>query len=74
MGDGHGARETTLQAKATGQSPGGVGRHRFVVLAGEQRIRCTGSKYAAAEHWSEPRNHSRRRGALRRQLGDVLRL
>jgi hypothetical protein len=65
------AREASEAQK---QSSAGVGGRRFVVHAGQRRIRWAGGEYADAGHWSEPRNHSGRGGNLRRQLGDVLRL
>src|ERR1700722_5843123 len=68
------AREASFEAKAQKQGSASVGSRRFVVLAGERRIRWAGGEYADAERWIEPRNHSRRGGNLRRQLGDVLRL
>jgi hypothetical protein len=60
----HVARETSIEAKASEQSPTSVGGRRFVVLAGERCIRWAGCEYADPEHWSEPRNHSRRGGNL----------
>ena len=50
------AREASFEAKASEQSPTGVGGRRVVVVAGERRIRgnrWAGSGYADAEHRRE---------------------
>jgi hypothetical protein len=60
----HVARETSIEAKASEQSPTSVGGRRFVVLAGERCIQRAGSEYADAKLSREPRNHSRRGGNL----------
>ena len=45
----HVAREASSEAKAQEQSPTSVGGRRFVVLAGERRIRWAGCEYADTE-------------------------
>jgi hypothetical protein len=60
----HVASETSIEAKASEQSPTSIGGRRFVVLASERCVQRAGCEYAGPEHWSEPRNHSRRGGNL----------
>ena len=71
----YGAREANFEAKASEDGLAGVGGRRRVVVAGGQCIRgryWSSNGYSVAGHGSASRNRSRRRGNLRRQLGDVL--
>src|SRR6476619_2325383 len=75
MGGYHAANEEAPEAKATGMRRTVIERRRVIVVAGKRRIRgnrSARSGYADAEHHSEQRNHFRRRGNRRCQLGDVL--
>jgi hypothetical protein len=61
-GSHHVARKASFKAKASEQSPAGIGGGWVIVVAGERRIRGTrrtGSGYANAKHRRDSRNHSR---------------
>jgi hypothetical protein len=70
-------REASFEAKSGDEGRAGLGCRRSVSITSRGRIRSghwAGGGYADdEEHHARARNYFRRRGNIRRQLGDVLR-
>jgi hypothetical protein len=69
----YGAREASFEAKGPEENLTGIRGGGGVLGGGGRRIgNCADREWTAARHRTGYRNHTRRGGNLRRQLGDVL--